>query len=755
MTDKAKPAAGLTALHVTWKHARAQTGAFRALRVLTQANQATGFDCPGCAWPDPEERSTFEFCENGAKAILDEATTKRVGPAFFAEHSIDALFEKEESWLNAQGRLIAPMVREAGASHYRPTSYEAAYELIADELAALPSPDAAAFYTSGRTSNEAAFLYQLLARAFGTNNLPDCSNLCHESSGVALKETLGIGKGTVRLSDFKEADLILVIGQNPGTNHPRMLSALREAKLGGTSIVSINPLVEQGLVRFSHPQEIEDLLGDGVSLADEFVRVRINGDQALFRGLCKYLVTRGEDSLDMPFIREFTTGFDAFRTIALGTSWSEIEVQSGVSRQQIEALGRRVEKSKSILCSWAMGLTQHENAVVTIQEVTNFLLLRGNMGRPGAGACPVRGHSNVQGDRSMGIVPELPFEFARNMEHRFGIRVPEGRGLDTVGTITSLGSKSVRALICLGGNFLSASPDTHVTEQALRGARLTVHVSTKLNKSHFAPGEIALILPCLGRSEREDEADRFVSVENSMGIVHSSRGNLPPADPGLRSEPRIVAQLAQAILARKSGSEGSNPALPFDTWAKDYDAIREVIGEVVPGFENYNERVRAPLGFELENGPRERKFNTPSQKAVFISAPLRTVVAQPGELILMTIRSHDQFNTTVYSNEDRYRGIKGSRKVLLVSPDDLKERGLRAGQALRITSLLGGEEPGSPEQTRTLDGFLAHPYDLPRGTAAAYFPEANPLIFLTSFAERSFTPTSKSVRITIEAFKPD
>lgn len=751
MNDKAKPAGGLTALHVTYKHMRAQTGALRGLRVLGQANQATGFDCPGCAWPDPEERATFEFCENGAKAILDEATKKRVGPSFFAEHSIDDLFEKEESWLNAQGRITTPMVREPGASHYRETTYEEAYALIADELAVLPSPDAAAFYTSGRTSNEAAFLYQLLARAFGTNNLPDCSNLCHESSGVALKETLGIGKGTVRLSDFKEADLILVIGQNPGTNHPRMLSALREAKLGGTAIVSINPLIEQGLVRFAHPQEMEDLLGDGVSLADEFVRVRIGGDQALFRGLCKYLITRGDRSLDLPFIREFTTGFDAFQGVALQTPWPEIEEQSGVSREQIEALGRRVEKSRRIVCSWAMGLTQHENAVVTIQEVTNFLLLRGNMGRPGAGACPVRGHSNVQGDRSMGIAAELPSDFARNMQQKLGVTVPQGRGLDTVGTISGLASGEVRALICLGGNFLSASPDTQFTESALRGARLTAHVSTKLNKSHFAPGKVAVILPCLGRSEREDDADRFVSVENSMGIVHRSRGNLPPADPGLRSEPRIVAELAQAILSRKSGKSPPDSPLAFETWARDYDAIRDVIGEVVPGFENYSERVRAPLGFELENGPRERRFPTPSKKAVFIPAPLRSLKARPGELILMTIRSHDQFNTTVYSNEDRYRGVSGSRRVLLVSPEDLKERGLHAGQALRIQSHLDSDDTDSPTQTRTLDGFTAHPYDLPRGTAAAYFPEANPLIFLESIAERSRTPTSKSVRITVEA----
>jgi molybdopterin-dependent oxidoreductase alpha subunit len=752
---KDAPAAGLKALTVTFQHARKQTGITRALRVLSSANQTSGFDCPGCAWPDPEVRSPFEFCENGAKAILDEATTRRVDAEFFRQHSVSALREQSERWLNEQGRLVTPAVLREGATHFEPVSYDEALALVARELRSLKSPHEAAFYTSGRASNEAAFLYQLMVRAFGTNNLPGCSNLCHESSGVALKETLGIGKGTVRLADFERADLIFVIGQNPGSNHPRMLSTLRQAKLAGAKIISVNPLVERGLVKFAHPQEPDDLLSGGVELADEFVRVSVNGDQALFRGLSKVLLaSRRPDAIDHEFIREYCLDFEAYRAAVENTPWKTIEEHSGQSRAQIEALAARVLASKAIICTWAMGLTQHENAVVTIQEVTNFLLLRGNVGRPGAGVCPVRGHSNVQGDRTVGIAPTLPPDFATKLEERFSFPVPEEPGLDTVATIAKMHEGAVRAFVALGGNFLSASPDTEFTRAALSRCELSAHISTKLNKSHLSAARLSVLLPCLARSERDRAGGQlqFVTVENSMGIVHSSQGHMPPADESLLGEPVLVARLAAELL------QGRDLGKEFLWLVQDYDRIRDAIEATISGFSSYNERVRAPLGFELPNGPRTRNFTTKSGHAHFIKSALRRLQAGPGELLLTTIRSHDQFNTTVYSDDDRYRGIQGTRKVLLLSAQDLLSRNIESGALLRITSHFSpaldtpalATPSGSAPQTRTLEGFLAVAYDIPPGTAAAYFPETNPLIFLDSYAERSFTPTSKSIRITIE-----
>ncbi len=749
LTSPSSTAAGLKSLGVTLEHARRQTGVGRALRVLGRVNQTHGFDCPGCAWPDPEQRSFAEFCENGAKAVLDEATTLRADGAFFARHSVAELRAQSERWLNAQGRITEPLILREGATHYEPITYDAALDLVAEELRSLSHPDRAAFYTSGRTSNEAAFLYQLLARALGTNNLPDCSNLCHESSGVALKTALGIGKGTVRLEDFRAADLIFVIGQNPGTNHPRMLSALREAKAAGAAIVSVNPLRELGLVRFAHPQHPIDVLEGGVELADRHVRVRVNGDLALFRGLNKALVEASEQdprALDHAFLRDHTLGFPEFAELVRQASWEEIETRSGVTRSEIEELARQVSSSRRVICTWAMGLTQHRNAVATIAEVVSFLLLRGNVGRPGAGACPVRGHSNVQGDRTMGIASAMPDTFYDALEAEFGIDCPRAPGLDTVGTISAMLRGEVDAFVALGGNFLSASPDTDVTARALSRCKLTVHVSTKPNRSHLAPGKISLILPCLGRTE-EDVAfagAQFVSVENSMGIVHASRGNLKPVAANLWSEPRIVAALGARLFASsKAGLEASR----WQEWAEDYDRIRDAIERVVPGFDDYNERIRAPKGFELPNGPRERRFTTPSGRAVFALSELSGIEPLPGELVLTTLRSHDQFNTTVYTDEDRYRGVSGSRKVLLLALEDMRSRGLEAGTKLRIESRFEGER-------RSILGFSALPYDVPRGTAVAYFPEANALVPLESFADGSRTPTSKSVCIRVERIAP-
>jgi molybdopterin-dependent oxidoreductase alpha subunit len=742
-------AAGIKALLVTIDQAQKQTGLLRGLRVLGSANQEGGFDCPGCAWPDPAERSFAEFCENGAKAILDEATTQKVTRDFFARHSIQELQNKSERWLNAQGRLTEPMVLRPGKQHYEPISYEEALELLASTLASLLHPSEAAFYTSGRASNEAAFLYQLMVRAFGTNNLPDCSNLCHESSGIALKESLGIGKGTVRLSDFERADLIFVIGQNPGTNHPRMLSTLRDAKLRGAAIISVNPLREQGLIRFSHPQDASDLINGGVSITDHFVRPRINGDQALFRGLNKALLeaeSKGLGGVDRRFIEEKTLNFSEFEAIVREDSWSAIEDQSGVLKSEIEMLANRSAKATGIICTWAMGLTQHENAVATIQEVAHFLLLTGNIGRPGAGACPVRGHSNVQGDRTVGIVPQLPLDFAQNLADQLGLSVPVEPGLDTVGTISAMAEGKVRAFIALGGNFLSACPDTEFTQNALKKCAITAQISTKLNLSHLHTGKTALLIPCLARSERNrtDDGEQFVSVENSMGIVHSSRGNLKPSHPDLLGEPSIIARLAEKLLAH---SKRSALGLDWKALGSDHDKIRDLIESVVPGFTRYNERVREGGGFELPNGPREGHFTTKSGRAHFVPTSIGRVEVKPGELLLMTIRSHDQFNTTVYSDDDRYRREGGTRRIVLMNREDLHERGLKSGSEIVVTSHHTASD--GKEETRVLSGMRALVYDIPRGSAAAYFPEANPLVFLNYFAERSRTPASKSIRVTV------
>jgi len=740
-------AAGLKALAVTLEYAQKNTGIVRALHVLSSANQKSGFDCPGCAWPDPESRTLAEFCENGAKAILDESTRKRVTAEFFAQHSIEDLKGKSERWLNEQGRITEPMILRPGKAHYEPLSYSAAFSVISRALLSF-APEQVAFYTSGRASNEAAFLLSLLTRKYGTNNLPDCSNLCHESSGVALKESLGIGKGTVRLSDFTKAGLIFVIGQNPGSNHPRMLTSLRDAKRNGATIVSINPLIETGLRKFAHPQEPAALLQGGEDISDQFVRVRVNGDQALFRGINKALLALEPNCptcIDRTFIKKYTEGIDGVEEKIRATPWEQITKESGVPQEEIEGLARLSSQSKGTICCWAMGLTQHQNAVAAIQEVTNYLLLTGNMGRAGAGACPVRGHSNVQGDRTMGIACTLPEPYVKNLDSELKIKAPTTPGLDTVATILAMANKKIRALLSLGGNFLSASPDTEFTEIALAECDLTVQISTKLNRSHLITGKTAIILPCLGRTEidQTSQGKQFVTVENSMGIVHSSQGNLKPAHRDLKGEPTIIAELGAALFL----SDSEAGALPWNALAQNYDAVRDLIERVVPGFDSFNKRVRQPGGFELPNGPRQRHFTTVSGKAQFIRSSLSRIEVEKGELLLMTVRSHDQFNTTVYTDNDRYRGVHGTRKVLLMNARDLKARGLASGDPLTVTSHHTASD--GQKDKRTLHGLVALSYDVPAGSAVAYFPEANPLIFLESFAARSRTPSSKSIRITV------
>ncbi|MGB8169452.1 MAG: FdhF/YdeP family oxidoreductase [Chthoniobacteraceae bacterium] len=754
-------AAGFPALYQTARFALREMGVVRGVKALLDVNKKDGFDCQSCAWPSPDhERNLAEFCENGAKAVADEATTKRVTPEFFREHSLADLRERSDYWLGQQGRLTSPMVKPAGATHYEPISWDEAFALIARELNALPTPDAAAFYTSGRTSNEAAFLWQLFVRQFGTNNLPDCSNMCHESSGTALNETIGVGKGCVTLEDFEEADAIFIIGQNPGTNHPRMLTSLQRAKLARTDgsppakIVSINPLPEVGNFRFKNPQDLKSLrhapavvLGKGAALSDLWLPVRINGDIAVLKGIMKDMLA-AEDArpgaiFDHAFIRESTVGYEEFIADLRATTWEEILAGSGLTRVQIRGAAEMAISAKRIICCWAMGLTQHKNAVGTIQEVVNFLLLGGNIGRPGAGPCPVRGHSNVQGDRTMGIWEKMGAAFMEKLGREFSFTPPAKHGADTVEAIKMMHEGEIRVFIGMGGNFLSATPDTEFTARALERCRLTAHVATKLNRSHLITGEIALILPCLGRSEIDRQAggEQFVTVEDSMGIINPSRGSFAPASQELRSEPAIVAGLARATL-------GARSSVDWEGLAADYGRIRDHIEHVIPGFERFNERIAKDI-FHLPNAARDsRTFNNGIGKAKFTVHPIPRHELAPGQFVMMTIRSHDQFNTHIYGLDDRYRGIFNGRRVIFMNAEDMREAGVQQGQFVDLTSHFGAGEK------RVARSFMVAPYDIPRGCTATYFPEANVLVPIDSVADRSNTPTSKFVVISI-APSPD
>ena len=737
-------AVGRVAVRLSLQRAISQMGVARGARALTSLNQVDGFDCPSCAWPDPQagHRSHAEFCENGAKAVSWEATRDRVDREFFATHTIEALRGMSDHELERHGRLTEPMFLARGATHYAPISWDDAFALCAARLKEMPSPDRAAFYTSGRASNEAAFLFQLLARRLGTNNLPDCSNMCHESSGAALNETIGVGKGTVNLEDITDhADLIVIVGQNPGTNHPRMLSALEAAKRRGARIVSANPLPEAGLVRFKNPQRARGLIGRGTALTDRFLSVRVNGDLAMFAGVNKILLERETEAPGTAFDHEFIDAYcDGFEDACEGwraLEWPDIEAASGLSRQQIEAFATDVMAANSVIVCWAMGITQHRNAVATIREIVNFLLLRGNIGRPGAGPSPIRGHSNVQGDRTMGIWEQMPDSFLDRLGDEFNFEPPRDHGYDTVNTIRAMRDGLIDVFVALGGNFVAATPDTAVTESAMASCRLTVHVATKLNRSHVVHGEEALILPCLGRSERDHQAsgEQFVTVEDSMSMVHQSSGRLEPASAHLRSEVSIVAGLGEALFGDDLG---------WRTMAGDYRVIRRHIEHVVPGFEAFEERVATPGGFVLPRGPHDsRTFATATGRARFTRNALDALEVPEGYLILQTVRSHDQFNTTVYGLNDRYRGIEGGRRVVFVNEDDLAARDLRDGDVVDLVSVYTDGE-------RRAAAFRAVAYPTPRGCAAAYFPEANVLVPLDSTAVTSNTPTSKSIIIRLE-----
>ncbi|MFE3828557.1 FdhF/YdeP family oxidoreductase [Streptomyces sp. NPDC059092] len=736
-------AAGLPAIGHTLRIAQQQMGVRRTAQTLLKVNQKNGFDCPGCAWPEGDHRHTAEFCENGAKAVAEEATLRRVTPDFFAAHPVADLATRSGYWLGQQGRITQPMLLDRdpeghAADHYTPVSWERAFAIIAEELTALGSPDEALFYTSGRTSNEAAFLLQLFAREFGTNNLPDCSNMCHESSGSALSETIGIGKGSVSLEDMHQADLIIVAGQNPGTNHPRMLSALEKAKAAGAKIISVNPLPEAGTERFKNPQTPQGML-KGAALNDLFLQIRIGGDQALFRLLNK-LVLETPGAVDEAFVREHTHGYEEFTAAAREADWDQTLAATGLTRPEIEQALALVLASKRTIVCWAMGLTQHKHSVPTIREVVNFLLLRGNIGRPGAGVCPVRGHSNVQGDRTMGIFERPAPAFLDALDREFGITSPRHHGYDVVRSIEALRDGEAKVFFAMGGNFVAATPDTLVTEAAMRRASLTVHVSTKLNRSHAVTGARALILPTLGRTDKDFQAGvrQIVTVEDSMGMVHASRGNLPPASPHLLSEPAIVARLARATLGPKS-------LTPWEDFEKDYATIRDRIARVVPGFEDFNARVAHPGGFALPHAPRdERRFPTATGKANFTAAPVEYPKLPAGRLLLQTLRSHDQYNTTIYGLDDRYRGIKGGRRIVMVNPEDAAELGLADGSYTDLVSeWTDGVERRAP-------GFRVVHYPTARGCAAAYYPETNVLVPLGATADTSNTPASKSVVVRFE-----
>jgi molybdopterin-dependent oxidoreductase alpha subunit len=737
-------AAGIPGITHSLEYALEEMGPARSLRTLLNLNQDHGFDCPSCAWPDPDpaHRKTAEFCENGAKAVAWEATRKRTDAAFFAAHPVAELREQDDHWLEHNGRLTEPMYLAPGATHYAPIGWDDALALTADRLRGLDDPDHAVFYTSGRASNEAAFVYQLLARRLGTNNLPDCSNMCHESSGAALAATIGVGKGVVTLSDIEDhADLIVIAGQNPGTNHPRMLTALEKAKRRGARIIAINPLPEAGFGRFRNPQTPRGLVGPGTALADRLLPVRVNGDLALFAGLNRALLDR-EDArpgqvFDHDFIGTYCDGFDDAVESWRALDWAVLEQHSGLSRAEIEDCAADVIAAKSVIVCWAMGLTQHRNAVATIREIVNFLLLRGNIGRPGAGPSPIRGHSNVQGDRTMGIWEKMPDAFLDRLAAEFGFSPPRAHGWGTVDAIRAMRDGKVRVFFALGGNFVAATPDTDVTAAAMANCSLTVHVATKLNRSHLHHGTEALLLPCLGRTERDLQAagDQFVTVEDSMSMVHASRGRLIPASDQLRSEIAIVTGLGHALFGDDIG---------WREMGGDYRIIRKHIEHVVPGFHAYEERVTQPGGFMLPRGPHDsRTFPTATGKARFTVNPPGAVEVPDGHLLLQTIRSHDQFNTTVYGPDDRYRGIKGGRRVVLVSPGDLRAQGIRDGALVDIVSVWTDGE-------RRAKAFRAVSYPTPRGCAAAYFPEANVLVPLDSVADVSNTPTSKSIIVRLE-----
>ncbi len=744
LTKVPETSVGVKAILSALSHIKNEVGIVKGIGLLKNLNQKDGFDCPGCAWPDPDEKRAFlaEYCENGAKAVAEEATKNKVSPLFFATNSVQELSELSDYEIGKSGRITHPMYLPEGKNNYEEISWSKAFHLIAKELNALNSPDEAVFYTSGRTSNEAAFLYQLFVRQFGTNNLPDCSNMCHESSGVALSETLGIGKGSVTLDDFNHTDLVIVIGQNPGTNHPRMLTALSETKKKGGKIITINPLPEVGLMNYKDPQNPLKWIGKGQDLTDLFLQVKINGDVALLKIILK-LMKGKEDAepnsvFNHQFIKEKTAGIDTLLKDLDTHTINELLPQTGLTLKEIEQATELIINNDKIIICWAMGLTQHKNAVDNIREIVNILLLKGSIGKKGAGTCPVRGHSNVQGDRTMGIWERPKAAFLDSLEKEFQFKAPRENGFDVVEAIEAMSQKKAKVFFGMGGNFISATPDTRFTADALQNCNLTVQVSTKLNRSHLITGKKALILPCLGRSEKDNQSsgEQFVSVENSMGIVHQSKGHLEPCSEKLMSETAIVANLAKATL--------QNSITNWIDLTANYDLIRNKIEATIPGFKNFNKRVRIKGGFYLPNNARENNFEpTATGKANFSINKPSEIELKNNQFMMMTIRTHDQYNTTIYGLNDRYRGVLNERRIIFMNADDMNNLGLQKLDLVDLTSHFKNEK-------REAKGFLAIPYSIPQQCTATYFPEANVLVPLKSKADISNTPASKTVIITIQ-----
>ncbi|MDO5968665.1 FdhF/YdeP family oxidoreductase [Flavivirga aquimarina] len=743
ITEPAKNSGGFKALKSAITHASKYMKPADAIKISTKINQKGGFDCPGCAWPDPDdERSSLgEYCENGMKAMSEEMQNITIGTEFFAKHSVEALAKLSDFEIGKSGRLSEPMFLAEGASHYQPISWEAAFKKVGSHLNALDHPDEAVFYTSGRTTNEAAFLYQLFVREFGTANLPDCSNMCHEASGKALSETLGIGKGSVTLDDLYKAELVMVIGQNPGTNHPRMLTALEKCKKNGGKIIAINPLPEAGLIKFTNPQNPIKLLTGGTKIADVFVPININGDVAFVKALLLKLLEKEElegHVFDKDFINAHTSGYDAFISDLKQFNFDACLTSSGVSKTTFDDVFDLVLNNKKIIICWAMGLTQHENAVDNIRELVNLLLLKGSIGKEGAGTCPVRGHSNVQGDRTVGIWEAAPQAFLDKIENKYGFKPTTKHGYSVIDAIKAMYEKKAKVFFGLGGNFISAVPDTNYSAQALANCNLTVHVSTKLNRSHLVTGKEALILPCLGRAEKDYQKTgiQTQSVENSMGIVSSTKGFLKPCSDKLLSEVAVVCNIAHATIKERS-------KINWLQYKDDYNLVRDDIQEVVEGFQDYNKRLKTPSGFYLPNGARVRQFKTKTGKANFTLNKLPEWKLKNNELVMMTIRSHDQFNTTIYGLNDRYRGVFNERRIIFMNKEDMKEQNLKEQQIVNLKSEYNGT-------LRVANNFKVIGYDIPKRCCATYFPETNVLVPLDSFAHTAKTPASKSVKITLE-----
>ena len=743
ITEPLDTAVGPSAVKNSFASGFSQMDWFKCSKAFFKLNQVEGFDCPSCAWPDPKagDRSSIaEYCENGAKAVAEEGTSERVTPAFFAKYSVAEMNTWSERKLGKSGRITHPMILREGATHYEPISWKDAFQFIGDKLKSLDSPDEAVFYTSGRTGNEAAFMYQLFARQYGTNNLPDCSNMCHETTGKGLSDTIGIGKGTVVLEDLYVADLILIIGQNPGTNHPRMLTALQKTKRNGGKIIAINPLEETAFKKFKNPQEVRGWVGKGTNISDLFLPVRINGDLALLKGIMCILLEMEEAApktiFDHEFIEKYTEGYEDLIANLKKQNLQQLSAESGISQEEMRQAAEMIRDGKRMIICWAMGITQHENGVANVQEIVNLLLLRGSIGKPGAGACPVRGHSNVQGDRTMGVWEKIRPGLKSRMEATFDFKIPEKEGYNSVTGIQAMHNEKVKVFFSMGGNLLLAGPDTEYTAKGMRNCDLTVMVSTKPNRNHLVTGKTAIILPCLGRTEVDMQAagEQFVSAEDSMGIVHKSKGVLPPASKDLMSEPRIVAELAKATL-------GNNTKVEWEKMAQNYDLIRDRIEDCVAGFNNFNERVRHEGGFHLINSARERNFATNTGKAKFTANKLTTIKLKEGEFLMTTMRSHDQFNTTIYGNEDRYRGIANARRVVMMNAADLKKHGLKEKEVVDLVSHYKGVERIAPH-------FIIVEYKIPRGNIATYFPEANVLVPINQHSITD-TPASKSVVVTI------